>query len=422
MSILLFTCNYGHGHKMATQGIGDALDEYCVEVIDIYDGPLGSIDPMRSIYPELSAESMYNQMMRSELNTLLNFAGKVVPKALVFREEKLVDLLKNYLSDRKVDVIICCVPLINAMLYQAAKAFNIPLIVVTTDIDIWTFCVGFKPPLDPSYPLVLTVAYDKRDWDPLYLESVPHCLRHALRYDFGYPLRREFSDTFSVKELERIRVHFSIEKGDVLIILMIGGNSGKSVWEYAQLMASLTSEEVACLLEREQGSKRLHLLALCGDFTKKGNQELAQKIDVLNQHASKSTPSLFLQARENTPEIAALLSLQELLCVVSKPGGSSVNELIKKRVPQILHISGVPLSWEQGNLKYVVLKGLGFPFVGERLKSLKKKLEFLSLINQSFLLRNSLRKSNSELSKVSYLFQDKLVALVKEFLGADTIS
>src|SRR6185503_15113647 len=80
--ILLFNCHYGAGHKMATQGIVEALKDDEVKVVDIYEGPLAPLDPMRSWIPSLSNEHLYNEAIKKEWNPLLNFAGHVAPQFL----------------------------------------------------------------------------------------------------------------------------------------------------------------------------------------------------------------------------------------------------------------------------------------------------------------------------------------------------
>lgn len=50
-----------------------------------------------------------------------------------------VDLSRFYVLQHKPDMLISCTPLVNSMLLEVAKKFDIPLLVVTTDIDISAF-------------------------------------------------------------------------------------------------------------------------------------------------------------------------------------------------------------------------------------------------------------------------------------------
>ncbi len=135
-NIMLFTCSYGAGHKMATQGLVESLPDCNIQGVDIYDAPLRSLDPLRSISSKISNKQIYNDMAKNEHNRLLNVIGKIAPKTLLWQRRKVVDLLTSYISQQKPDMLISCIPLVNPILVQVAKQFDIPLLVVTTDILI----------------------------------------------------------------------------------------------------------------------------------------------------------------------------------------------------------------------------------------------------------------------------------------------
>ena len=114
--VMLFTCQYGSGHKMATQSIMENLSDCEVQVVDIYNEPLASLDPMRSWIPKLSNERIYNEWIKKEHNQLLNLAGKIAPKFLLLQKNKMRKLLSESISKSKPDLLISSVPLVNSVL------------------------------------------------------------------------------------------------------------------------------------------------------------------------------------------------------------------------------------------------------------------------------------------------------------------
>ncbi len=349
-NILLFNCHYGAGHKMATQGIVESLPECRIQIVDIYDEPLRPLDPMREISPKWSNEELYNKMARKEHNRLLNFAGRLAPKALDLQRHKVEKLLIDYVAKNKPDMIISCVPLVNPMLLTVAKKFEIPFLVVTTDIDISAFCYGFKDVeyLNDWNRFRITVPYSKETWDPWFGECLPNNVKSSLQYGFGYPTRHAFSEIFEESILDQLRKEYQIHQDENVVLVMMGGNTAQAAMTYAKLLLSMKEEEVERIVGQNNKRNKIRMICLCGDVAQKMNHSLMVQLNTLNDSKNKRNERVVIHACPGTNRIAELASLPELSAVISKPGGSTVNEMIKKQVPMIYHISCVPLGLGMG--------------------------------------------------------------------------
>lgn len=423
-NILLFNCHYGAGHKMATQGIIESLPECKIRVVDIYDEPLRSLDPMRDINPKWSNEELYNQMAKKEYNRLLNFAGRIAPKTLYLQRSKVEKLLTDYIAKNKPDMIISCVPLVNPMLLKVSENFDIPFLVITTDIDISAFCYGFKHNewLSDWNHFRVTVPFSKESWDPEFSKDLPNSVRYSLQYCFGYPTRHAFSEIFEESIFNQQRKEYQIRLDENVILVMMGGNTAQAAMTYAQLLLSMKEDEVERIVGLNNKRDKIRMICLCGDISQKMNYNLMVQLNNLNELESKRNKRVIIHACPGTPRIAELVSLPELSAVISKPGGSTVNEMIKKRVPMIYHISRVPLNWEYGNMKYGVRHGLGRSFVIDGNLEEKKRTELMQILTYVFALHRDIQNGNRSVPEASFDFTKNLRSAVKEMLSGKSIT
>lgn len=389
--ILLFTCNYGSGHKMATQGIIESLPDYNIRAVDIYG------DPLRSLVPKLN-EQLYNDMAKNECYRAMNFISKIAPHTLLWQRKNIEELLRAYISKQKPDMIISCIPLVNSMLLNVAKKFDIPLLVVATDIDISAFCFGFDS-AEEGKKFQITIPYNDKSCN----EKFP-LLKNVFHYNFGYPTRRAFSEEIDESAREKIRAEYGIQKDENLILVMMGGNSAKASEIYAELLLSMNDKELDQITKN-----KIHLLCLCGDISLKENFSLMQKLNNKKPH-----PRIRIHGCPGTTKIAELASLPELRTVISKPGGSTVNEMIKKRVPMVYHVNDTPLYWEKGNMEYGEERNYGVRFLVPRKVDQKAKRAFADVLTRSFALYHQMRANPVPESEID--FGSNLRMTVKEML------
>lgn len=418
-NILLFNCHYGAGHKMATQGIIESLPECKIRVIDVYDEPLRFLDPMRDINPKWSNEELYNKMAKKEHNQLLNFVGRVAPKTLYLQRSRVEKLLMDYIAENTPDMIISCIPLVNPMLLKVSKQLDIPFLVITTDIDISAFCYGFKDNecLNDWNHFRITVPFSKEAWDPEFSKDLPNSVKCSLQYCFGYPTRHAFSEIFEESILNQLRKEYQIHVDENVILVMMGGNTAQAAMTYAQLLLSIEDDGIERIVGQNNKRDKIRMICLCGDVSQKMNDHLMVQLNNLNESNSKRNKRVIIHACPGTPRIAELVSLPELSAVISKPGGSTVNEMIKKKVPMIYHISRVPLDWEYGNMKYGVSHGLGRSFVIDGNVGKKKRTEFIQVLTYVFALHRDIQKGSQSVPEASFDFTKNLRSAVKEMLS-----
>lgn len=418
-NILLFNCHYGAGHKMATQGIIESLPECKISVVDIYRDPLRTLDPMRELNPQWSNEELYNKMAKEEHNQLLNFIGKVAPKILYLQKYKAEKLLIDYIAKNNPDMIISCVPLVNPILLNVSKKLKIPFLVVTTDIDISAFCYGFKEEeaLGDCNHFRITVPFSKEAWDPKFSKNLPKSVKQSLQYCFGYPTRHAFSEIFEDSILDQLREEYQIHQDENVVLVMMGGNTAQAATTYAKLLLSMSEDQIEKIVGPNNKRNKIRLICLCGDVTQKNNHRLMMQLNNLNESKNKRNEHVIILACPGTPRIAELVSLPELCTVISKPGGSTVNEMIKKKVPMIYHVSRIPLDWECGNMEYGLSHDLGRPFEINGNIGDKKRTDFVDVLAFVFTLHNDIQQGKKSVPEALFDFTKNLRSAVKEMLS-----
>ncbi|MCB1135926.1 MAG: hypothetical protein KDK78_06640, partial [Chlamydiia bacterium] len=101
--IFLYMCSYGSGHRMATQAIVERLGDYDLQVVDVYDGPLLPLDPLRQVAPEVSQESCFNFMAKQEWNSALNLTRVLSNQVLLLKRRKIEGWLWDHLEECSPD-------------------------------------------------------------------------------------------------------------------------------------------------------------------------------------------------------------------------------------------------------------------------------------------------------------------------------
>lgn len=413
--LLLFSCNYGAGHKMAAQGIVQSLPDCDVHVVDIYQGPLKSLDPLRWIFSEFNNEKIYNDLAKHEYNRLLNWIAKVAPNALVLQQRNIERLLISYLQEQRPDLLISCIPLINPMLMAAARQVGIPLIVITTDIDISAFCFGFEEQeqLADKKKFRMTVPYASEHF---HHQHYSQFLRHSFQYKFGYPTRRAFSEEADRSALDLLRIQYGINDDEHVILVMMGGNTAQAAKTYAQLLLEMSDREIDRITDNLDGRNNIRLICLCGDVKQDSNRSLMVHLNALNCASCRKNQRVQIHACPGTPHIAQIASLPELRTVISKPGGSTVNEMIKKKIPMVYHVSNVTLDWECGNMEYGEARNLGRRYQIQSKISFLARREFVEILSYTFALHPTMRANPESVPEAEIDFSRNLRTAVKDML------
>jgi UDP-N-acetylglucosamine:LPS N-acetylglucosamine transferase len=411
---MLFSCSYGSGHKMATQGISQSLKDYNIKIVDIYDEPLRFLDPMKDFLPNLSLENIFNKLAKKEHNHVLNMAGNLGKKTFYLQKRKIEKTLFDYIEKENPEMLISCIPLVNPLLFNVAKQLDIPFLVVTTDIDISAFCYGFKNDkidVDKS-KFAITAAYEKKDYNAFKMD-INKNIEPFLAYNFGYPTRDAFSQPIEKSTLNQIRNQYHIQADENVILIMMGSNGSLVSQHYAKHLLSMSDIEISQIVGIKN---KIRVICLCGDIQKKENRFLMYRLNAQNQYRHRKNNKVHIFAAPGTDKIAEIVSLPELFTVISKPGGSTVNEMIKKRVPMIYHISKVTLDWEKGNMLFGESKNLGSHFKIKKINKKTNRKELIKVLKDNFELNRAIQNGEKTIVESEINFSENLRSKVKKML------
>jgi UDP-N-acetylglucosamine:LPS N-acetylglucosamine transferase len=407
---------------MATQGIRESLPDCKFHVVDAYNEPLRALDVMKYIDSELSFEKFFNSLAKHEKYGLLNLLGKIGEHTLPAQRKQFEHLLLKYMKKEinkdKPDLIISCIPMINPALATIGKKLNIPVLVVTTDLDIVNFTAGLKQEdcAIGKKHFRITAAYDKQNWENILGKKIPGYVKDIIDFETGYPTRRAFSVAASAEKVEEIRRTYQIQPDENVACVMMGGNTAEAAKNYAKHLLSMNEQQIEEICGQENTRKKIRLICLCGDIKDDNNRRLMEKLNALNQ-MKKANHNVTIHAAPGTPKIAELVSPPEFFAMISKPGGSTIGEMIKKRVPMIYHVTGQPISWESGNMAYGEDRQLGKTFKMPKKITEKSKDELVSVLKEARIWREEIINGTKAVPEADHDFSLNLRRIVGEMVS-----
>jgi processive 1,2-diacylglycerol beta-glucosyltransferase len=407
-SILIFTCGGGAGHLSATKAMGQsASGKYHVLVASTLEDTLAANDILRKLTFDFTGEKFYNHLMKNEEFEWVKLITSLGPFFYMMQQKRIEYLIRLEVLKQSPDMLISCFPLMNAMILNVAKEFNLPLLIVPTDLDSTLFMKGMNPTTcDLNYPNYrITLSYE----DP-EMRNIIECIIPKNRIDVsGFPVRGAFNQEYSREEMEQVRKKFQIPENEKVILVMMGGNAGRSIETYADIFADCTDEDLV------ECNEKLHIVCICGDQRVTENQEMKDRINNLVPKSSQ----IKIKGIPGTAEIAKLMSIADVL--ISKPGGCSTNEAIARKLPMIFHAPFALMDWEVFNMKFAIRNKIGARFKIQSntatlfnggMKKNKKKL--LPLIKDALNRRNELKNGGALFEKKD--FGKEFLRLVKELI------
>lgn len=341
-SLLIFTCGGGQGHLSATKAMTDyAKGHFHIYVANTLEETLAASDPLRKIALNLSQEKLYNRLLKNEEYELLKLLTSIGPFFLMLQQERLEQLIRLEVLRHSPDVLISCFPIFNGIFLKVAKEFDLPLLIVTTDLDASLFTKGISECDYARYRF--TLAYEDAEMRRLIERHLP---RENIAIT-GFPVRSSFTHLLSPEECQAIRNRYQIAPHEKVILIIMGGNASRATEKYAQILAQLEETDLDVSLQ---------VLCLCGDQAQRENCKMLRRI---NQLVPRS-PRVKLQGLPATEEIAALMSIADIL--ITKPGGCTTNEAIAKGLPMIFHAPFALMDWEVFNMEFCIRHNLGARF------------------------------------------------------------
>jgi processive 1,2-diacylglycerol beta-glucosyltransferase len=322
--IIILTSSGGAGHISATQAIqGYLQDEYDIKPVYALAEIFNSVDLISILsFKKTSSEKLYNYFLRKKWYWAINCMYAIGKPYSRFRKKRMIQLATEYLAKHKPDLIISVAPLINGAFLEAAKALDLPFMIIPTDLDADSFLQGIY---NPDYDnFCMTVAFD----DPIIKNTMKAArIKENQQHAVGFPLRKDFlqqHDTHTVKH------KYNVPEGKPVVLMMMGGQGSAALTAFAKQIAQVNDE--------------LHLIACVGR-----DESAKAALEAISFNKNISTTFLCY-----TQDIAELMAISDI--IITKSGSVSFVEAIYTNSPMILDATATPPKWEQ--LNHTLLKSL----------------------------------------------------------------
>ncbi len=368
--ILILSSFGGYGHIAATNTLKTLLGSDC-DIDVVYP-----IKELR-ILGIPSGESFYNFLISNNLNRLTNWIVRwITPPLFMQREEKVSKLVGQYIEDSHPDLVISVVPFINYAATEAARKYDLPMLMITTDNDLVNWVYGLQKRDHTNFKV--TIGSDLPTSKGRLLERlVPQEMVETV----GLPLRPEFLQT---KSKELLRQAYEIPENKDVILVMMGGVGARTTYKY-----------VKTILE---SSLNVHVMVCAGK-----NRKLAKKLRGLLPAMGNSID--IVPFTEKVHEIFALSDL-----VITKPGPGSINEALSLKIPVLIDRLGPALFWEDANIDLILSHNLG-----ACVHSLKDVPDLIRRFLYDEQTREAVARAYEALPKNQ--FADRIRPLIKEMCG-----
>jgi UDP-N-acetylglucosamine:LPS N-acetylglucosamine transferase len=398
--ILVLISRGGGGHKTAGDSLKQILgSDYEVEINPVLEDILGSIDPLnRLTRGHYTGEDLYNLFLKSHWNKLLQWMTQFGPHCIpAYKVER---AFERYLREQiqPPDLIISPTPYINYGIACAAHRWDIPFLIIPTDLDESTFLQGFpKQPTHHGFKVALS--YD----DPEIRKKTFHKI--ALRDDqltiTGFPVRPACLKKYTAEELESIRAKFNLFESHQIVTLIMGAVGGNLIFDHVKILSKFDPRQ-----------HQLHLqMNICiGHNQKIGNKIrnflLDQGAKFLGRHTFLLSTGLVMHIRGYTKDLIELMAASDL--IITKTGSCTVNEAIylgkKLLLDNTSRSSARYLWWENFNIPFVQRHNLGYSF--------SDNSQLLMLI-PSFLKYPDRHSQNLELPN----FEENILKVTRQMIG-----
>lgn len=406
-SLLIFTCGGGRSHLSVTKAMSEyAKGRYHIQVANTLEDTLASTDVFKRMLFNFSQERLYNHLVRNEEFEWVKLLTSVGPFFLMMQQESIEKQIRLEVLRHHPDLLISCFPCLNTMFLNVARDLNLPILMVTTELDTTFFTKGMNSrSCDLSYPKwKMTLAYDTPEMRSPIEKRIPAdkiCIT-------GFPVRSSFNAPPAEDEINQLRKEFGIKAEDRVLLVIIGGIVGRATERYATVLASLSGLDIAELTDGD-----LHVICLCGDQKVADNREMRFRINAL-----PTNQRLHMHAIGAVDDLAKLMSISDGL--ITQPEGCTTNEALTTGLPMIFHAPFALMEWEVFNMEFCIQANMGSRFKPQSNSlnpfqdgAIKDKERLLPLIKEAFERRKQ---------KPDYLFEKKdfgkeFLKLVDELIG-----
>lgn len=325
--IIILSCNGGGGHTSVAQALQEYLKtDYTVEIANIFEDILAPLDLSQPFTRrQVTGEKIYNYWMARKWYRVINGymrLGIAYYGTLSF----LVDYyFSEFFKKEKPDLIISVTPVVNNTILKVAKRFNIPFLLVPTDLDISTFLNGIKKPSYEKFKVAL--AFENQGMEQQI--SKARMAEQALDTT-GFIIRPDF---FEQKDIPTLKKLYDIPSNKPVILVLLGAVGLQTQPAVAQQLTKLdfSAHFIFCVGRQEELHTTIRQLAW-------------------PEHLSLTTIGF-------TKHISDLMAVSDLL--ITKSGTVSVSEAIYMNLPMILDSTSSLLNWEKHNHNFVATNNFG---------------------------------------------------------------
>lgn len=318
--ILILSCEGGGGHTSAAQALTSILkDSYTVETVDIAGKDLAYLDPFYLITgKKYTGQDLYNFLLRRNHKRLVNFFYHIGLFMIRLRKKSIINGFKYVFSIKNPDLIISVIPLFNEHILFAADAYNIPCIIIPTDLDVRTFVNQLPVPAVGNTTLGL--AFDYKELTSLILPDIKKA--YPIKY-IGFPVKPSFLQS---KDPEKIKESFGIQENKPVVVLIMGAAGSIATKKYVRYIF--------------KSSQPLHLIICVG------------RARYLKSSLEKLVPPdhISMTVLDEQADVADIMAITQVC--ITKPGSVTFAEILYMHIPVLIDNTTPALIWEKLNLDF----------------------------------------------------------------------
>jgi len=330
--ILIFSSKGGGGHTSVANALLEYMNkDHAMAVVNIFTDVLGPIMPLRWLGDRFEDEKVYNYAFQQNWHLFVSFLVRAGKTYFDMRHKAAVAHVSRYLAAHKPDLIVSVIPIINAIIADAAKEHDVPVLLLPTDLDATTFVRGVRRADYDKFHIGMSFD-DDAIRDTIIPSGVPSERIHVV----GFPVRSAFlqSDRERVTRRARVRRELEISKKKPTIMVLMGALGSTAMVTCAKQLAHL--------------ERPAHIIFATGR-----SEHLRKDLSWVKMPSHVTTTVLGF-----TNRIADYMAASDV--IISKSGSVSVCEAIYAQLPIFLDsTTSDVLVWERFNHHFVYENGLG---------------------------------------------------------------
>jgi len=326
-SIVFFSSRGGGGHESVRKAFQAEFDDiYDIEPAYIFGDTLRKIDHIQTLtFGKIKGEDVYNFCLRHKMNRTINLFYSFGRFNYSFNRGKAGRLIRRYLQEKKPDLVISAIPIVNDIILKVTKELDIPFLLIPTDLDVSIFMKGID---NPDYKK-FHVALPFNEPEALKTIQPAHIPKEQISI-IGFPIRPDF---FEKKDIQKIKKDFDIPTNKPSVLILMGAAGSSASYNYAKELAKVRLP--------------VHYIFVLGRNTK-----LRPKIENINWPSNISTSVLGFTSR-----MSDLMAIADMGII--KSGTLSTVESIYSNLVLLLDANDQILKWEQLNHALTQKHGFG---------------------------------------------------------------